>query len=246
MSNLIPMYDTKTFTEIYDTVDKFLMDYHGVGIPTTITEQSATTLFYLLYSRYGNNPIANHDETQFKYKVFSTIFMYGPTWEKRLDMQSVIRNLSISDLQVGLSINRTSSGTVDITGSNEGSQETTGTNTNTTTGTNIGNHAYNPGTLPSTQTLQELEYIDQQNVTKDNKSGTSNESATLSSTGSNTRKDVTSGNSSEVHTKGILDAYNELWKLLDNDVTNDFLKKFIPLFKRFVRPEKTLIFESEE
>ena len=49
-----------------------------------------------------------------------------------------------------------------------------------------------------------------------------------------------------MHTKGILDAYNELWKLLDNDVTNDFLKKFIPLFKRFVRPEKTLIFESEE
>lgn len=62
---------------------------------------NATTLFYLLYAKYGNNPIANRDVNQFKYKVFSTIFQYGPTWSKRIEIQEKLRALSEDDLIKG-------------------------------------------------------------------------------------------------------------------------------------------------
>lgn len=98
---MIPQYDTKLFTEIWEDKDAFLADYADVGIPTTISSTNATTLYYLLYAKYGNNPIANLDEEQFKYKVFATIFQYGPAWEKRLAIQTALRGLSEADLLAG-------------------------------------------------------------------------------------------------------------------------------------------------
>lgn len=77
--NNYPRFDTKLFTEIWDDPEDFIYDYQTNGIPMTITTANATTLFYLLYARYGNNPIANYDEEQWKYKMFSIIFQYGPT-----------------------------------------------------------------------------------------------------------------------------------------------------------------------
>ena len=96
--SMIPQYDTKLMTEIWDSAEDFVYDYKHVGIPTSITDEHATTLYYLLYARYGNNPIANYDEEQFKYKVFSVIFQYGPTWEKRFAVQETLRGLQLSDL----------------------------------------------------------------------------------------------------------------------------------------------------
>lgn len=75
----LPEYETKLFCELYSDAEDFIKDYHDVGLPVTISDTTATTLFYLLYSRYANNPIANWDETQFKYKLFSIIWQYGPT-----------------------------------------------------------------------------------------------------------------------------------------------------------------------
>lgn len=80
-------------------------DFHNNGIIDTtnqpITDRNAQTLFYLLYSRFGNNPIANRDITQFKYKMFSVIFQYGPTWQKKLEVQQTLRNLTDEDLRAG-------------------------------------------------------------------------------------------------------------------------------------------------
>ena len=103
MSNveMIPQYDTKLFNEIWESVNDFCYDYQHVGIPTTISVQSAMTLYYLLYAKYGNNPLANYDENQFKYKVFSIIYSYGPTWEKKLSIQTRLRSLSEDDLLKG-------------------------------------------------------------------------------------------------------------------------------------------------
>lgn len=101
MSNMIPQYDTKLFSEIWEDSASFLADYNGLGIPTTISTTNATTLYYLLFAKYGNNPIANLDETQFKYKVMSLIFSYGPTWEKRLSIQQSLRTLTEADLLAG-------------------------------------------------------------------------------------------------------------------------------------------------
>ena len=100
MSNvqMFTRYDTKLMTEVWSSASAFLTDYQNAGIPTTINNQNATTLYYLLYAKYGNTPIANYDENQWKYKMFSIIFQYGPTWEKRLDIQNTLRGFQISDL----------------------------------------------------------------------------------------------------------------------------------------------------
>jgi len=135
---LLPQYNTKLFTDIYETVNDFCYDYQHVGIPTTISVNNAMTLYYLLYAKFGNSPIANLDENQFKYKLFSIVFMYGPAWEKRLDIQNEIKNLSADDLLQGAKV--------------------------------IHNHAFNPSTDPSTSTLTELTYINDQNTSNYKKS----------------------------------------------------------------------------
>lgn len=106
MSNsMIPQYSTMLFTDIWDEVSDFMSDFHNNGIIDVnnqpITDANATTLFYLLYARYGNNPIANRDTTQFKYKVFSVIFQYGPTWQKELEVQQALRGLTEDQLREG-------------------------------------------------------------------------------------------------------------------------------------------------
>lgn len=58
-------------------------------------------IYYLLLSNYANSVIASDDENRFKYKVFSTIFQYGPTWAKELETQKAIRELSLDELQEG-------------------------------------------------------------------------------------------------------------------------------------------------
>ena len=126
-------YRTKKFTDFYPKAQDFINDYHLCGIPATITDDSATTLFYLLYARYGNSHIINSDENQFKYKLFSVVFQYGPTWEKRLDIQMKLRNLTDDELMRGTKA--------------------------------IYNRADNPGTTPSTGSLEEVEYINAQNTT---------------------------------------------------------------------------------
>lgn len=136
MQNENLLYNTKTFSDIYQSASDFLNDYKECGIPTTISDTNINTLFYLMYARYGNNPIANLDETQFKYKVFSTIFMYGGTWQKELEIQEELRALDIKSGELY-----------------------EGTRT-------IHNHSFNPSTAPSTNTLDELTTIDDQSTMK--------------------------------------------------------------------------------
>lgn len=127
-------YRQKKFSDIYDNVEAFIADYKTNGIPATIKESTVNVLYYLLYANYGNSTIASSDINRFQYKLFSLIWQYGPTWEKRLDIQEKLRNLSDDEIFTGSST--------------------------------IYNHAMNPGTEPSTTTLDELTYINDQNTTK--------------------------------------------------------------------------------
>ena len=142
MSNsMLPQYSTELFTDIWDNAAEFVSDYKSSGLYVTnnkISDTSATTLYYLLYARYGNSPIANRDVTQFQYKVFSLIFQYGPKWEKELDVQSKVRSLTDDQIRLGSKA--------------------------------IYNQALNPADTPSTSTLDELSYINQQNTTNYKKS----------------------------------------------------------------------------
>ena len=129
MSNveMFPQYDTKLMTDVWSQASDFLTDYQNAGIPTTISNQNATTLYYLLYAKYGNTPIANYDENQWKYKMFSVIFQYGPTWEKRLDVQTTLRGLQIADLIDNGSYRALSSQSGSETSSKTGSDNNTRT-----------------------------------------------------------------------------------------------------------------------
>lgn len=127
-------YNTLLFTDVWDEASKFVKDYRVSGIPTTISDANAMTLYYLLYARYGNTPISAMDEYQWKTRVFSIIFQYGPTWEKKLEIQKAVRTLTINDLKKG--------------------------------STTIYNKALNPETAPSTLDTGEINYVNEQNVSK--------------------------------------------------------------------------------
>ena len=104
MNRMLPEYSTVTFTEVWDDVDEFKTDLAAspfAGSISTTSPDNVSLVFYLLYARYGNNPIANRDVNQFKYKIFSVIFQYGPTWEKRLDVQAKLRAISDDELLRG-------------------------------------------------------------------------------------------------------------------------------------------------
>ena len=108
MSNF-PRYDTKLFCEVFEEFNDFLYYYinlidASIKVFDPTTEEGLNTLkriFYLLYARYANNPIANYDETQFIYKLFTVVYQYGPTWAKRLEVQGKLRALTDDQLKEG-------------------------------------------------------------------------------------------------------------------------------------------------
>lgn len=94
-------YRTRTFSDIFPDAATFIDQYTNNGISPLVKNETVTTLYYMLYARYGNSHIASSDENQFKYKVWTTIFMYGPTWAKRLELQGEVRKLTIDEAMLG-------------------------------------------------------------------------------------------------------------------------------------------------
>ena len=133
-------------------------------------------------------------------------------------MQEDIRNLSLQEIMTGTKTDWTSEGTQ--------SQSNSGNDTKIT------NHAYNPSTAPSTQSTNELNYIDQQDVAKG--------SATSTIQGTDNR---TTG---QTITKSKMDAYAQLWDLVATDVTNDYIAKFKKCFKQFIMPERNMVYVTED
>ena len=140
--DLRPQYSTMTFAQVYPSYEKFKEDYDALitlvsGGVLPLTNANAQATFYLLFARYGNNPIVNFDITQFKMKLMSVIATYGPVWEKKKAIQKSLRDLTEAELLQGAK--------------------------------QIYNHAFNPSTEPSTQELEELTHINDQNVTNNKK-----------------------------------------------------------------------------
>ena len=140
--DLRPEYSTKTFSQVYSSYEEFKKDYDSLialvsGGGQPLTEANVRATFYLLFSRYGNNPIVNFDVTQFKMKLMAVIATYGPAWEKKKSIQKSLRELTEADLLQGAK--------------------------------QIYNHAFNPSTEPSTQELEEITHINDQNVSNNKK-----------------------------------------------------------------------------
>ena len=142
MNSLYGNYRHRKFSDKYPDFQTFHKDYalyQGVGLDPKFQENNTIqVIYYLLASRYSNDIIAPSDENRFAMNLFSIIFQFGPTWEKRLSIQNSLRTLSDTELQQGSK--------------------------------HIINHAMNPGTTPSTDSLEELPGIDDQNTSQYKKS----------------------------------------------------------------------------
>ena len=215
MNRFIPEYSTVTFTDVWDNIDNFKLDLSNSPFNNCLTEDSVNILFYLLYARYGNNPIANRDINQWKFKMFSVMFQYGPTWEKRLDIQNKLRAISDDDLLKGAKLLPTVNNDLISIEDNPKYIEIDFPKEfyNEVFAKAIYNSALNPSTTPSTGSLDELTYINSQNTTN--------------------------------YKKSKMDAYAQLLELLEVDVTEEFLVKFKKCFKVFVAPEKPLLYVTD-
>ena len=174
-------YRTRKFADIWPSADAFIQDYQASAIPQKLKVADATTLYYLLYARYGNSSIANSDEKQFKYKNFSTIYIGGATWAKKQEIQDKLREMTEDEILAGTKA--------------------------------IYNHAFNPQTAPTTDTVDELEYINEQNTTK--------------------------------YKKSKLDGYALLWAILNDGVTETFLREFRYHFLVVVEPQLPLWYVTD-
>ena len=174
-------YRTRKFADIWPSADAFIQDYQASAIPQKLKVADATTLYYLLYARYGNSSIANSDENQFKYKIFSTIYIGGATWAKKQEIQDKLREMTEDEILAGTKA--------------------------------INNHAYNPQTAPTTDTVEELNYINEQNTTK--------------------------------YKKSKLDGYALLWAILNDGVTERFLREFRYHFLVVVEPQVPLWYVTD-
>lgn len=102
MVTIIPKYRNKTFKECYPDKATFVNETQsGEYFPKAITETSAGILYYLLMAKYSNNPIANEEELVFRIKLESIVFQFGGAWEKKLDIQKKLLELTDDDIERG-------------------------------------------------------------------------------------------------------------------------------------------------
>lgn len=155
-SELYGNYRNRSFNDIYPEVEQFIEDYHEFNkgiLESAISDTAATTTWLLLSARYGNSTVASQNEEQFKLKLFATIFMFGPTWEKRVEIQKAIRDLfkdgelSEDIIQGGKAIYNSALNPSQAVAYGEGAEIGEGTNT-----------------------MEELKYINSQNTTNYKKS----------------------------------------------------------------------------
>lgn len=99
-NNLYGNFRQLKFTDVWEEYSKFEFDVNNSPLKV-LDNTHLEILYYLLYAQYGNSVVASSDLEQFKYKVYSTIYMYGPTWAKRLEVQKKLRDMSEADLRTG-------------------------------------------------------------------------------------------------------------------------------------------------
>lgn len=135
--SLLRKTNQRTFLDIFPKYEDFttsMTDFPFFS-PDEMTDESKTKTYYLLVSRYGDNPISGYsDENRWKLRLFQVYSEYGPEWQSKAELQKTIRSMSLADFADA--------------------------------GRLINNVALNPNTEPSDTSLDELQYINQQNVTR--------------------------------------------------------------------------------
>ena len=89
------------FEDIWESSEAFVTAYHNQSLPQELKDETITTLYYLLYGRHGSDCISGTNVRQWEYRFWGMVFQYGPAWEKRLQVQKRVRELSEDDLRDG-------------------------------------------------------------------------------------------------------------------------------------------------
>lgn len=238
MANLPPRYATKLFTDVYDNAESFYNDWAESGLFTDeIKKSNIEYLFYLLYARYGNSPIANGDVTQFCYKMWSIIFQDGANWQKKLDIQKTLRKLEEADILITESLKSK----IDRTSDTNSNQKTNGTSNQKTNAKNIHNHAFNPSAPPAADVDEPLNFINEQNYEHDHND--------VDVTAENNVDNVVNAKDNEilesVKSGDRVKAYAQLYEILRDDATSAFIDRFKICFKMVVVPEHPTVYINE-
>ena len=152
MNTYFQSFDNITFSELWGTADSFVEAYKDSGLPQKYTsdgkeydyvnDEDLSLIWTLLIGRFADSTIKPYNTFgAFQIRFMSKVWQYAPGWKKELEIQNKLRALSLAD---DSEIYKGSSA--------------------------IYNTTMNPGTAPGTQTLEELNYINQQNTTKYKKS----------------------------------------------------------------------------
>lgn len=148
MKSNFQTFDNITFSDLWSTEEEFVNSYKEVGFPQTfeggtyVTDEDLKLIWLLLIGRYADSTIKPFNTYgAFQVRFMSRVWQHAPAWKKNLDIQNKLRSLSLED---GSDIYKGSSA--------------------------IYNSAMNPSTQPGTGTDQELNFINNQNVTKHKKS----------------------------------------------------------------------------
>lgn len=175
-------YNTLKFSDVWDSPQAFTNELaaSGLDFDARLT-QRFPTLFLLLYSRYGNSHFANMDLAQSKYKVFATIWQWGPAWAKKLELQQMVRDLSEEELSTG-----------NIT---------------------LGNTTLNTNETVADPTAMLSRLNDQH---------------------------------AQITKRGKIEQINSVIMLIENDVTEQFLDKFKPIFAACTTPSDLLVYDVDE
>lgn len=144
----LQFFDNVTFSDLWSTKEEFINSYKEVGFPQTydggtyVTDDDLKLIWLLLIGRFADSTIKPFNTYgAFKVRFMSRVWQHAPAWKKNLDIQNKLRSLSLDD---GSDVYKGSSA--------------------------IYNSAMNPNTTPGTGTDQELNFINNQNVTKHKKS----------------------------------------------------------------------------
>lgn len=144
MKTYFQNFDNITFSQSWDTAESFVETYNSTGLPKEpyVDDDTLKLIWVLMIGRFADSTIKSYNtQGAFKVRFMSKVWQYAPAWKKELDIQNKLRELSLES----------------------GSELYVGS-------TAIYNSAINPGTSPSTDNLEELNFINQQNVTKYKKS----------------------------------------------------------------------------
>ena len=103
-------YYSVTFGDLFPSPEDFIKDYKDSSLSAgknTVSDDALTQLYYILWARYGNSHFNSLNNENIKGSIFSLIYMYGPTWERRIELQNKIRKLTDEEIITGSSTKHT-------------------------------------------------------------------------------------------------------------------------------------------